>query len=175
MLFRSSPKSVWYSRNHSRWILAFVWIAGLVCGCCLFVEFGLVLDAKMRSPSLGTVSIVWLFLVTFFPFFLSAVSAIFSMRALCFVICYFKALLFSFTSLGIVVLFGSAGWLFRWILLFSNSVGVCGLLFFWVRHLPVRDSVVVRLGDFLFYSALFFLLSSVDYSIILPIWADIFD
>ena len=174
LLFRSGPNSLRISRNCSRWILAFSWCAGLACGCCLFMKLGLSLDARMRSPALGAVSIVRLVLITFFPFLLSAVAAVFSVPTLFVLICFFKALSFSFASLGVWLLFGSAGWFSRWILLFSDSVGVCILLFFWIRHFPGSRESNVRLWDFLLYFALFFLLCSVDYCMVLPIWADVF-
>lgn len=156
-----------------RWLLVFFWSIGLICGCWLFVRSGLFLNLQMRSPLGGTVSIVWLFLVTVFPFFLFAASAFFSVRSLCFLVCFFKAVLFSFASLSVWQFLGSAGWFFRWILLFSDCASVCLFLLLCLRNFPIGNSGTVRLWSILLYLALIFFLCSVDYRIISPVWADV--
>ena len=126
----------------------------------------------MRGTAFGSVSIVGLFLVTVFPFLLSALAAVFSVPGLCFPICYAKAACFSFVSLGILTAFGSAGWLCCFLLLLRDWLGMGVLYLFWLRHMGVgRGRVLFR--EVAVYFVVFSLLYIMDCCFVSPFWADL--
>lgn len=88
-------------------------------------------------------------------------------------LCFIKGFLFSFVSAGIFRQFGSAGWLFRYLLLFSDCITLPLLYLFWIRNLsyfkPVRGCEAIFIATFVF------LVWSVDYRVISPVLACLID
>lgn len=123
----------------------------------------------MRGAASGSVSIAGLLGITTLPFLISAFAVSFSMAWLIFPVCFCKAFAFSFVSLGVLQAFGSAGWLVRLLLLFSDCAGMPLLYGFWLRHLPGGRPVGVWETAFLLAACV--LLGSVDYRIISPFLA----
>ncbi len=134
-----------------RWILAFFWCLGLATGVlvalCMDESFLLL----MRMAALRPVSIVSLFLTTFLPFITSAIAVYIAKPALLPVIAYLKAAVFSFISLMTFFSFGTAGWMIRCLVMFTDIVTLPFLYSFWHRHvggslrLSVFDGVSVVL------------------------------
>lgn len=116
-------------------MLSVCWAAGTVCGIFFFLYAGTPLVSLMRRTLVGSVSIVSLFGIGLIPFLFTAYAVFVSKLQLVYGICFLKAFLFSFVSIGISVAFASAGWLARSLLLFSGGIW-CSLLFFlWSRLL----------------------------------------
>lgn len=153
-------------RKGCHFVLAFFWLTGLVSGILVCLSAGDSFVSWMRSTVYWSVSIVGLLFVTIFPFLISAFAVFISRPGLLLPICFCKAFLFSLVSMGTVQAFGSAGWLIRCLLLFSDCVSVPLLYWYWLRFLPGTRTfcgwetvAILALGA---------LIGSVDYRIISP-------
>ena len=132
--FRRNLPSWW--RKYCFLLLAFCWMAGLVSGSRAFLSAGDTLDSVMRGALIGSVSIVGLLCAALFPFLLSAFAVFISEPWLLLPVSFGDAFVFSFVSLGVTQCAGSAGWLIRWLLVFSASLLSPLLYLYWLRHLP---------------------------------------
>ena len=160
-------------RKGCRFFLACFWLSGILCGVLAFLSAGRTLVSLMRSTLLVPVSIVGMLCVTILPFLLSAFAVSLSKPVFLLPICFGKAFLFAFVSIGILQAFGSAGWMFRWILLFSDCVCVPLLYWFWLRHISGVRSLYG--GEAALMCALGLLIGSVNFSIISPFLAGLID
>lgn len=88
----------------------------------------------MRMAPMCPVSIVGLLSVTFLPFLLSAFAVYFSHAQFLLPICFAKAFLFSCCAYSATCAFGSAGWLVRLFLQFTDIFTLPLLFWFWIRH-----------------------------------------
>lgn len=156
-------------RKSCRCFLAFFWVTGLACGILVHLTAGSLLVPLMRSAACAPVSIFGLLCVSVLPFLLSAFVVFLSKPVLLLPICFGKAFLFSFVSLGIYQAFGSAGWIFRWLLLFNDCACVPLLYWFWLRYLS-GDRPLYCWEAALILS-LEMLIGSVNYNIISPFLA----
>ena len=150
-------------------LLALCWVAGLLSGVYVFLSAGSSLDSVMRSALTGPVSIVGLLCVTIIPFLLSAFAVYISGPWLLLPVCFGDAFVFSFVSLGVTGCGGYAGWLIRWLLVFSASVSSPLLYLYWLRHLTGR-----RRFDYwetAWVLCICALIGSVDFRIISPFLA----
>ncbi len=123
----------------------------------------------MRSALLAPVSIVGLLSIWTLPFLLSAFVVFLGRPLWLLLICFSKAFCYAFVSLGFFLAFGTAGWLARILLLFSDWVCMPLLYWFWQRSLsgrrrPSRWDVAALLSVML-------LVGSVDYRVIAPLLA----
>lgn len=152
-------------------LLALCWCAGLLCGCLAFLNWGIPNASRMLGAPYGAVSIVSLVEITLIPFLISAFAVCFSVAWVIYPVCFCKAVLTGFVSLGILHAFAQAGWLMRWLLLFSDLLGAPLLYGFWLRHLPGKPTASVwEAGVFL---SVFALLGSVDYRMVSPFLASL--
>ena len=138
----------------------FVWIIGLFLGVCLY---GPIYSTLMYSVVHQPVSIIGLIMIWFLPLF--AVYASYSLNKpfLSFIVCFLKAVAFGFSGCLITENFGSASWLVRFLLLFSDHCCVIILFVFWA-HIFCSN---VRKHTYIFY--IFAALIAVcDYFIISP-------
>ena len=165
-LLHESPKS---SRKGSTVFLALSFSAGLTGGILTFIAAGQSIFPLMRSTLSGSVSIVSLLCVTALPFLFSAVAVFLSGPQLLFPIAFGKAFFFSFFSLGTMAAFGSAGWMIRCLLMFSDLMGLPLLYYYWQRHIP-GGHAFSSMEAFAFFS-LFFLIGSIDFCLISPFLA----
>lgn len=147
--------------------LAFFFFAGIICGTYFCFRSDLSLLTLMRASPDGSVSIVSLFLILFLPFLLSFVSCILD-SVLLFPICYCRAFLFSYIQTGFIFCFHPDGWLLRWLILFSDGMGLVMLYLFWVR---VIQKGKCGFGMLSMFSAGFLTIGLFDYYIILPYYA----
>ena len=88
----------------------------------------------MRMVPMCPVSIVGLISVTFLPFLFSAFAVYFSHPQFLLPICFVKAFLFSCCACSATCAFGSAGWLVRLLLQFTDICTLPLLCWFWIRH-----------------------------------------
>lgn len=131
--FSACLSPVW--RKTCRVFLALFWVAGLLCGICVCLLGRSSVSSLMRGAASGAMSIVGLYLVTFFPFLVSAFAVIISWPGLLLPIGFFRAFSYAFTALGITVCYGQAGWLAHILLMFSQWAAMPFLYFFWTRHI----------------------------------------
>ena len=161
--------SLLLQRKFGNTLLAFSWWLGIICGIVGYAAAGNSLYLLMRNSPYGTMSIVGLLGVSILPFLFSAFAVSISFPLLLYPICFSKAFLFSFVSFGVLHSYAGAGWLIRWLLLFSDTTGVPLLYCFWLRHLPGFQKP--SLSENVLFLVLFLVLGCIDYCIISPFLA----
>lgn len=147
-------------------MLCLTWCIGLLTGIFFVEEISYNLFPLMRSAVSSRMSIVGLFLALIIPFLLSAFCIHFFHPLLTLIICFFKAYLFSVCAYGIVLSFANAGWLLRFLLLFSDSYANVFLLRFWIKNIAGKSSVFK--ADLFYYFSSSILIVCVDCLIIAP-------
>lgn len=103
-------------------LLSLCWLLGVLLGFFAALHAGECLSALMCCADMGTVSIVNLLFSCLFPFLIAALAAYLSEPWLLLIVCLLKAFSFSFCAFGISLAYGSAGWLVRILLLFSDLI-----------------------------------------------------
>lgn len=153
-----------YKRVVSSLLLALFWFIGLLAGYTVATRISL--SVLMRTFSLERVSFLGLVLATIFPLAISAAALRSSAPLLILPIAFIKAFTFSFCASALSVVYADAGWLARWLYIFSDSIMVIFLLWFWVRNIT-KNTVIFRKD---FASCLFAasLLVCIDYFIVSP-------
>lgn len=144
----------------SAFVLAFFFLLGLLSGVSAGIGCGPESVSLMRGLLREDVSIVRLCLFLFLPFLLTCVSWVLDPVFL-FPICYGRAFLFGFVHTLFFISFGSAGWLLRWLFLFSDGLSL-PLFYFLLSRKLKRRSVGVLLP------LLVILIGMVDFYLILP-------
>lgn len=114
--------------------LALFWSAGLFAGCVFYRNTGDSTVSLMCGALNGAVSIVSLLSVILLPFLLSAFAVYLSRPSFLFLIAFAKAFSLAFVSAGLLSAFGSAGWLARLLLMFSDCCTVPLLWLYWLRY-----------------------------------------
>lgn len=149
-----------------RFLLILIWFLGFFAGIWIAAQTSTTTSSLMRSVVNDRSSIVGLLTVLTVPFLVSAVLFKLSLPLLGLFIVFIKSLLFSCCSYGLVLAFGDAGWLVRWLLLFSDSSVIVLLLWFWIRNIAGQGSNFKT--DLLFCILITVLIGCVDYYIISP-------
>ena len=160
------------SQLRKRHALGLFWIAGLLAGGLFFLFGAERLVPLMLVFLRGNVSIVLFFCLIFLPPFLSIFAASTRMRSLLYIIAFGRAFLYSFASVALLISFGSAGWLVRFLLCFSGFFSSPFLYWLWLCCLRT-GSGPSSLEVFFFVSVLL-LIGSIDYRLIMPFWADLY-
>lgn len=146
--------------------IAFCWTAGWGGGLAASAAVNDCIYSWMLGADFGTVSIVWLFLATLFPFLISALAVSFSWRFLLLPICLGKAFVFAFVAYGVCSAFGAAGWLVCGLLLFRSWASAPFLLGFWLRYIRGgRPGPMLYLGATVLCAGL----AGIDYCLISPL------
>ena len=149
-------------------VLATCWISGLLFGAFPYFFFSPETFPLMHRTISCSASIVGLLNAALLPFLLSAFFGAFSMPLAIAGVCFVKAFLFSFVSLGILVSFGSGGWLLRYLFLFSDCVTLPVLFGYWFGFVsaPIKSRLVLTTCVVFFALVLVTIL---DYRIIAPV------
>ena len=119
-------------RKGVMFVFACCWISGVVCGIFCYSVSPPAVTTLMRRTYLCSASIVGLMNTAMIPFLLSALLAAFSMSWVLPGICFLKAFISSFVSAGVLVSYGSSGWLFRFFLLFCDCATLPLLYWYWL-------------------------------------------
>ena len=145
MMRKSWFSSSLTARKGMSLILAACWICGLLCGVFYYSSSLPDIIPLMHRTVSCSASIVGLLNAALIPFLLSALFMAVSRPWMVAGICFVKAFLFSFVSMGCLIAFGSGGWLFRFFLLFCDCVVSPVLYWYWLRHIstPVRSWWIV--------------------------------
>ena len=156
----------WIRRNANMVILAACFLAGFVLG--IRMSHGAELSVSlMRSALYGTVSIVGLLAVLLLPFLFSALAVYFSKSQLLYGIAFLKAFLFAFIATAVSSVFGNAGWLARFLILFSDSLNLPLLWLYWLRHIPGKRAY--QAADAMVLACCICLVGIADYILIMPL------
>lgn len=116
-------------------LLAFCWFSGIALGALTGCSAGDSAISLMRAVSDFDVSIVALFFSQVLPFLISAIAVYIHAPWLLLLISFGKAFTFSFCASILTLAYGSAGWLLRLLLMFSDFCLCPVLLLFWARHI----------------------------------------
>lgn len=158
---------VW--RKNCKLYLAFSWLCGLGFGVLVFSYAGNSHIPLMRMAATSHMSIVSLLSVLILPFLLSAFAVFCFRPQLLLAVSFGKAFSFAFVSISAIAAFGSAGWLVRLLLMFSEMLSLPLLFWFWLRYIS-GDFRPAPAAIFL-TAALVFLIGSVDHCYISPMLA----
>ena len=135
--FMSSSCS--FLNKHSHRVLKaisflFLWLLGLGLGMYFAMSKSNLYISLMRSVLSQPVSIVGLLGNIFLPLLLTIFLFASCKPVWFFVICFYKAVSYGFSGMLLTLTFGSAGWLFRMLFLFSDTIGIILLFWFWLRR-----------------------------------------
>ena len=153
-------------RKWSRWLLAFCWIVGLGLGVLTFRHTGEYTVATMYLRKWDQVSIISLFSCALLPFLFSAFAVYLHRPGLLLIICLVRAFLYGYVLLSVCSAFSGAGWLLRWLLLFTDSCTAA--LFFGYSWRHIHDTFGYFAAGFGFCTAAVAMIVGVDYKFILP-------
>lgn len=123
-----------FSRRNNRVFLALFWFSGLLTGSALSVAASDSLAPMMRMAVDCCVSIDGLLTAILLPFLLSVFAVLIHEPWLLLPIAFGKAFLVSFLGIGVLAAYGSAGWLVRGLLMFSDCCTLPLLYWYWSRH-----------------------------------------
>ena len=160
-------------RKGTAYVLAVFWLAGILYGILCFAVARSDLSALMRSTITGSVSIVGLLSAVYLPFLLSAFALLFSLPWMLFCVCFCKAFLFAFVSLGLLLSFPGGGWLFRYFLLFGDCAVLPVLYWYWLHSISVPS--VSRWFPTILTSCAGILAVGLDYRVISPYFECLID
>ena len=125
------------------YILACLWILGLLLGIYTAVQSGDSFSLMMRGRDL-TVSIFGLLLTVVLPFLLSAIAVYLSHPFLLLGIVFGKAFLFGYCCCGLLTVYGDAFWLIQPLLMFSDLLSLPFLMRFWLRSFRQPEQLRIR-------------------------------
>ena len=146
--------------------LSTCWVAGLIAGSVSFIQNADPILPLMRISSFGDVSIVCFCRLLALPPLLSMLSM--GIPALLYAIAFGRAFLFSYSSMVLLVSYGTAGWLVRLLVGFSGLFS-CPILYrLWLRGLCTNRRLSV--SEMLIFIFCFFLIGIIDYSMVAPLW-----
>ena len=147
--------------------LVVFWVSGLFAGLYTVSDLPGSVLPLVHSILYRPTSIAGIILVQLFPLFLSLIACRLHRPYLIIPVAFFKAFSFAYCAFGIILAFGDAGWMMRWLFLFSDSIMVVFLLWFWIRSFSEnRKFWIIDLIICLSASTFLFV---VDYFAILPL------
>lgn len=151
-------------------ILACAWFLGLFSGVLFSMSASDSLGSTMRAAAGGCVSISGLLSAILLPLLFSAFAVYIFKPTLLIPIAFLKAFVFAFLGVGILGAYGSAGWLIRLLLMFSDILMLPLLWWYWLRAFsgPKR-----RVFDTSVAAVYALLVGSIDYCVISPFLANL--
>ena len=156
-----------YAHRRLRSVLAMCWICGLLLGVAPYFFFSQEALSLMHRTVFCSASIVGLLNAALLPFLLSAVFAAFSIPWAIGGICFVKAFLFSYVSMGSLISYYSGGWLLRYFLLFCGSTALPLLYWYWLRTVSMPVGIRWLMITGAVFAALVFV-TVLDYRVIAP-------
>lgn len=115
-------------------ILLACWCVFLISGTYIATQVQCLNTSLMHAVFNSRMSIVLFACVSLLPFLCSAVAFRLGRFFLLIPVVCIKAFLFGFSCCLINLLFGDAGWLMRWLLVFTDSFLVIPLLCYWFKN-----------------------------------------
>lgn len=159
---------LWICRQDSL-LLAFFCVTGALTGICIADRSGEHFFSMMRMAPSVHVSITGLIASAVLPFLIAAFAVYISAPQILYSILFLKIMLFCWCGCGIYAVFGSAGWLVRMLLQFTDCCMVPVLCWFCLRH--SSGSHVFLWRDFSVCIAIAGIIGIIDYSVISPFLA----
>lgn len=147
-----------------RLLVTILWCCGLIAGyrCIQYSSANLI--SLMHTPVVTAVSIVGRYTLLNLPFVIVVISAQFNLFFINSLILFCKAFLYAYSSCSIIALYGSSGWLCRFLFLFFDFCTLPALIYLCIRlakkELEKRDLVITSIYAFT--------ITCIDYFAILP-------
>ncbi len=129
-----------YSYTWTRVFLSVIWILGIFLGLYLSVSLTENSKSLVRTLLESRVSTVGLIANLFLPFIISAIVWKFKIPAIYLLLAFTKAICYGFCLCSIGYVFREAGWLLRWLFLFSDTCSSALLLWYWYRNITFNHS-----------------------------------
>jgi hypothetical protein len=145
-------------------LLVVAWGGGCLLGILCGMNAGDTYFSLMRGAVRCSVSIVGLAFSVYLPFLLSAFAVYWNRPSLMYIVCVLKAWSFTLAAYGILNAFGSAGWLVRFLVQFSDILLLCPLCWFFLRH--IRGNSAQWKRDLWICSAAAAAVCSIDYCVV---------
>jgi hypothetical protein len=153
--------------------LSAVWIFGLLAGLCSISVSPASVFYVMYSPLNNALTLTGLLLTQTFPLIISCIIYRSEKLFLILPVVFLKAFSFLYCTLGVVIAYADAGWMMRYLILFSDSCVVVLLLWFWIRNFTGREVCFFR--DFLICLSTVIVICLVDYFVIYPLFLRLTD
>ena len=151
-------------RKWDKFILAFSWVLGLMVGGIMFRYGGGNLVSVMPLAARSQPSIFGLLACALFPLLLCAYAVYIGIPLLLYGICFLKAVAFAYLSQAVFTAFGNAGWLLRWLLLFTDTFAAAALYHYCHRHISGVRKWTIR--HFSAYAGFVAVVSMVDHRVV---------
>ena len=132
-------------KNRKSIYILVVWVAGLIIGCGIFYTCRTDFLSLMGSAVFQPVSIVGMLSSMFFPFFFIYLSIITNNSIYTLIVIFIKAVSFASTGALIAELYVSAGWLLRFLFLFSDYCFLPVLIWLWMRCSDSEGALRIKL------------------------------
>lgn len=124
-----------YSYIRIKILLSICWVLGLLLGLYLAIHLPDNSHSLVRTLVHSRVSTVGLITNLFLPIILSAIVWKLKIPALYLFLAFIKAICYGFCFSAMTLAFQEAGWLLRWLFLFSDTFISVLLLWFWFRNI----------------------------------------
>ncbi len=157
-----------HPRKAGRFLLAIVLLSGYICGILVSMKAGNI-SSLMYAAVNARVSIVSLLLAFLLPFLLSAIAVYLGQPWLFLPIGFCKAFCFACVSYGIGYAYAGAGWLMRWLFMFSDTLTMPLLCYFWLSHMSGSPRNSPAAWFWILSASLF--IGYIDFRFIAPILA----
>ncbi len=164
MTYQPSPK--W--RNVNRYLLAFFWCLGVICGIFLSCSVDDRSYSLIRSIPYGNISAISVLVHTVLPFLFSTFALCFNWSGLFLLICFCKAAFLSFLSFGYILINPSTGWILCCLFVFRNFLHLPLLYCFWLRCFEERRKFSFAVC--LLWIGIAVLLESISLRFFMPNW-----
>lgn len=161
-----------YSRSWRKgcWmLLVLFWCTGLILGVYTASIAENTLVSLMRSAVFSSVSIVGLLGSFLLPFLFTVLAVFLSKSWLILPICLAKSFSFALCARAVALAFGDSGWLLQLLFLFSDTIMLSVLCWFWARHIEGGRVTVIR--DAAICIVVFIILGTLDYCCVSPFLA----
>lgn len=147
------------------WFLAFFWIITILSGIRFAAASDSSIASLMCSAVCCPVTIVGLIAVLFFPLFISTVAVYFHAAELILLFCGVKGFFLGYCLYGLLLAFGSGGWLVSCLFMFSGLLMQIFLFWFW--QLSITENTV-KIRAFLICTLLAVVIGCIDYFCVSP-------
>ena len=164
--FLHSVISYPFRKSHV-FLLALSWVLGLKFSNYLFGIAGSNLAPQMPLAAMSQPSIFGLLTSFWLPFLFSAWAVYISAPKLLYLIAFVNAIPAGLFCSAVCASFGSAGWLVRFLLLFTDICGTVFLFHYWLRH--VSGNRFFSAGVLCRYLAVGICFAAVDYCFVSPL------
>ena len=147
-------------------MLAFVWFLGLESGRLYATQTSNTYLLLMRVAAMTRPSIIGLAVSVLLPFLITIGSVYFARPSIIYILAFLWAELFGYSSACLQLMFGSAGWLIRFLLLFTQCFTAPLLCWLMIRYIGGIKPSFLR--DSLIAVSIALTIGTIDYFIISP-------